>query len=65
MPGSCKVDGTVHYEEDYATQRIYVTCRVWHRIYITCKVDYAEDYVKQRIYVTCEVWHGIYGKPPL
>ena len=28
--GSCKVDGTAHYAEDYATQRIYVTCGVWH-----------------------------------
>ena len=26
--GSCKVDGTTHYAEDYATQRIYVTCGV-------------------------------------
>ena len=24
--GSCKVDGTAHYAEDYETQRIYVTC---------------------------------------
>ena len=33
--------------------RIYVTCGVWHGIYVTCKVDStAEDYAKQRIYVT-------------
>ena len=68
MDGSCKVDGTSHYAEDYAMQRIYVKCGVRHGIYLTCKVDvtthYAEDYAKQRIYVTCGVWHGIYGNPP-
>ena len=34
----CKVDGTAHYAEDYATQRIYVTCGVWHGIYVTYNV---------------------------
>ena len=51
--GSCKVDGTALYAEDYTARRIYVTCGVWHGIYVTCKVDStAEDYAKQRIYVT-------------
>ena len=36
--GSCKVDGTAHYVEDDATQRIYVTCGVRHGIYVTCGV---------------------------
>ena len=68
VDGSCKVDGTAHYAEDYAMQHIYVTCGVWHGNYVTCKVEgtahYSEDYAKQRIYVMCGVRHGIYGNPP-